>query len=45
MAVLIGEITFNPSDSVIPLIFVITQKALSVIQETGLLPAPIAIAK
>lgn len=44
-AMLIGEITFNPSASVIPLIRVITQNALSVIQETGLLPAPIAIAK
>ena len=44
MAMLMGEITRSPSDSVIPLILVMTQKALSVIHEIGLLPAPIAIA-
>ena len=35
----------EPTASVIPLIRVITQNALSVIQDTGLLPAPIAIAR
>jgi len=43
--ILMGEMTRNPSDSVIPLILVITQNALSVIHETGLLPAPIAMAR
>lgn len=42
---LIGEITRRPSASVIPLIRVITQNALSVIHDTGLLPAPMAIAR
>lgn len=45
MAVLIGDTVRNPSASVIPLILHITQKPLSVIQEIGLLPAPMAMAK
>src|SRR6056297_932914 len=45
IAVLIGDTVRKPSDSVMPLILQITQKPLSVIHETGLLPAPIAIAK
>ena len=45
IAMLMGEITRRPSASVMPLMRVMTQKALSVIQDTGLLPAPIAIAR
>lgn len=41
----IGEIVRRASRSVMPLISEMTQKALSVIHEIGLLPAPIAIAK